>query len=100
MEIIMKKNDPMKNADKILSSINSDKLKDGVEKLKHLSAAENAKLKKQLESIDKNKVLEMFNSLKPEQIKQKLGDLDMSKLSKLTKNSDIMNKLKKDKERK
>ena len=42
----------------------------------------------------------MFNSLKPEQIKQKLGDLDMSKLSKLTKNSDIMNKLKKDKERK
>lgn len=95
----MKKNDSMKNADKILSSIDSDKLNDGIERLKHLSAAESAKLKKQLESIDKNKVLELFNTLKPNQIKQKLGNLDISKLNELTKNSDVINKLKKDKDR-
>lgn len=95
----MKKNDSMKNADKILSSIDPDKLNDGIERLKHLSAAESAKLKKQLESIDKNKVLELFNTLKPNQIKQKLGNLDISKLNELTKNSDVINKLKKDKDR-
>ena len=86
----------MGKTDKILSSIDSDALQKGIDKLKGMSDAESAKLKKQLDNIDKQKVLEMFNSLNPDQIKQKLSNLDMSKLDELKRNSDVINKLKKD----
>lgn len=88
----MPKKNPMGNADKILSKLDQDTLQKGFEKLKNMSDTESAKLKKQLDSIDKEKVLDMFNSLSPQQIKQKLHSLDMSKL-----NTDAINKLKKDK---
>lgn len=51
----MAKNNPMGKADKILSSIDQDSLKKGIEKLKSMSDAESAKLKKQLDNIDKDK---------------------------------------------
>lgn len=88
----MPKNNPMGNADKILSKLDPNTLQKGIEKLKNMSDTESAKLKKQLDGIDKDKVLDMFNSLSPQQIKQKMQNLDMSKL-----NSDAINKLKKDK---
>lgn len=93
----MKKNDSMGKADKILSSIDADTLQKGIDKLKGMSDAESAKLKKQLDSIDKEKVLEMFNSLSPQQIKQKLSSFDITKLDALKGNGEIMDKLKKDK---
>lgn len=55
----------MGKADKILSSIDQDSLKKGIEKLKSMSDAESAKLKKQLDSIDKDKVLEMLGQPQP-----------------------------------
>ncbi len=88
----MAKNNPMGKADKILSSIDQDSLKKGIEKLKSMSDAESAKLKKQLDSIDKDKVLEMLGSLSPQQVKQKMQNLDLSKL-----NADALNQLKKGK---
>ena len=57
-----------------------------------MSDAESAKLKKQLDSIDKDKVLEMLGSLSPQQVKQKMQNLDLSKL-----NADALNQLKKEK---
>lgn len=57
-----------------------------------MSDAESAKLKKQLDSIDKDKVLEMLGSLSPQQVKQKMQNLDLSKL-----NADALNQLKKGK---
>ncbi len=93
----MKKNDSMGKADKILSSIDADTLQKGIDKLKGMSEAESAKLKKQLDGIDKEKVLEMFNSLSPQQIKQKLSKFDITKLDALNGNGKIIEKLKKDK---
>lgn len=88
----MANNNPMGKADKILSSIDQDSLRKGIEKLKSMSDAESAKLKKQLDSIDKDKVLEMLGSLSPQQVKQKMQNLDLSKL-----NTDALNQLKKGK---
>lgn len=93
----MKKNDSMGKADKILSSIDADTLQKGIDKLKGMSEAESAKLKKQLDGIDKEKVLEMFNSLSPQQIKQKLSKFDITKLDALNGNGKNIEKLKKDK---
>lgn len=84
------KNNPMDKADKILSAIDGDTLKKGIEKLKNMSASESAKLKKHLDGIDKDKVLSMLDGVKPEQVKQKLKNLDISKI-----NSDMVGKLKK-----
>ncbi len=85
-----------KKADKILSSIDSDTVKNGVEKLKNMSESESKKLKAQLESIDKDKVLDMLGTLSPAMIKEKLSNLDFSKIGELTKNSEVVEKLKKD----
>ncbi len=96
----MNKNNGMKKADKILSSIDQNSLQKGIDKLKNMSDAESARLKKQLDSIDKDKVLEMFNSLSPQQIKKKLSSFDPTKLDALKNNPDIIEKLKKnDKQR-
>ncbi len=96
----MNKNNGMKKADKILSSIDQNSLQKGIDKLKSMSDAESARLKKQLDSIDKDKVLEMFNSLSPQQIKSKLSNFDPTKLDMLKNNPDIIEKLKKnDKQR-
>lgn len=92
----MNKKENIKRADKILSSIDNDTLQKGIDKLKGMSESESEKLKKQLDNIDKQKVLEMLNSLSPAQIKQKLADFDISKINELKKGSDIINKLKKD----
>lgn len=91
----MNKNNGMKKADKILSSIDQNSLQKGIDKLKNMSDAESARLKKQLDSIDKDKVLEMFNSLSPQQIKKKLSSFDPTKLDELKNNPDIIEKLKK-----
>lgn len=96
-DYIMKSADSNKKADKILSNIDSDILKNGMEKLKGMSEGEAKKLKEQLESIDKDKVLRMLGSLSPETIKEKMSGLDFSKLGDIAKNSDAISKLKKDK---
>lgn len=88
----MAKNNPMGKADKLLSSLDQDSLKKGIEKLKNMSDAESAKLKKQLDSIDKDKVLDMLGTLTPQQIKAKMQNLDLSKF-----NPDALNQLKKGK---
>ncbi len=95
--IFMNKKDQTGKADKILSSINADALQKGIDKLKGISEEESANLKKHLDGIDKQKVLDLFNSLTPEQIKQKLENLDISKLNELKKGTGIINKIKKDK---
>ncbi len=88
----MAKNNPMGKADKLLSQIDQESLKKGIEKLKNMSDTESAKLKKQLDSIDKDKVLDMLGTLTPQQIKAKMQNLDLSKL-----NTDALNQLKKGK---
>ena len=88
----MAKNNPMGKADKLLSQIDQESLKKGIEKLKNMSDTESAKLKKQLDSIDKDKVLDMLGTLTPQQIKAKMQNLDLSKL-----NTDSLNQLKKGK---
>lgn len=88
----MAKNNPMGKADKLLSSLDQESLKKGIEKLKNMSDAESAKLKKQLDSIDKDKVLDMLGTLTPQQIKAKMQNLDLSKF-----NPDALNQLKKGK---
>ncbi len=88
----MAKNNPMGKADKLLSSLDQESLKKGIEKLKSMSDAESAKLKKQLDNIDKDKVLDMLGTLTPQQIKAKMQNLDLSKL-----NPDALNQLKKGK---
>ena len=49
----MKKNDSIGKVNKILSSIDDDTLQKGIDKLKGMSDSESAKLKKQLDGIDK-----------------------------------------------
>ena len=93
----MKKNDSVGKVDKILSSIDADTLQKGIDKLKGMSDEESAKLRKQLENIDKQKVLDMLSGLSPQKIKQKLSDFDITKLDTLKGNDDIINALKKDK---
>lgn len=88
----MAKNNPMGKADKLLSSLDQESLKKGIEKLKNMSDTESAKLKKQLDNIDKDKVLDMLGTLTPQQIKAKMQNLDLSKL-----NTDALNQLKKGK---
>ncbi len=88
----MAKNNPMGKADKLLSSLDQESLKKGIEKLKSMSDAESAKLKKQLDNIDKDKVLDMLGTLTPQQIKAKMQNLDLSKF-----NPDALNQLKKGK---
>ena len=88
----MAKNNPMGKADKLLSQIDQESLKKGIEKLKNMSDTESAKLKKQLDSIDKDKVLDMLGTLTPQQIKAKMQNLDLSKL-----NTAALNQLKKGK---
>lgn len=88
----MAKNNPMGKADKLLSQIDQESLKKGIEKLKNMSDTESAKLKKQLDNIDKDKVLDMLGTLTPQQIKAKMQNLDLSKL-----NTDALNQLKKGK---
>ncbi|HIV03246.1 MAG TPA: hypothetical protein IAC74_06690 [Candidatus Aphodoplasma excrementigallinarum] len=88
----MAKNNLMGKADKLLSQIDQESLKKGIEKLKNMSDTESAKLKKQLDSIDKDKVLDMLGTLTPQQIKAKMQNLDLSKL-----NTDALNQLKKGK---
>lgn len=88
----MAKNNPMGKADKLLSSLDQESLKKGIEKLKNMSDAESAKLKKQLDNIDKDKVLDMLGTLTPQQIKAKMQNLDLSKF-----NPDALNQLKKGK---
>ena len=88
----MAKNNPMGKADKLLSSLDQESLKKGIEKLKSMSDAESAKLKKQLDNSDKDKVLDMLGTLTPQQIKAKMQNLDLSKF-----NPDALNQLKKGK---
>ena len=95
----MKKNDSMGKVNKILSSIDDDTLQKGIDKLKGMSDSESAKLKKQLDGIDKQKVLDMFNTLSPEKIKQKLSDFDINRLDALKGSTQIIDRLKKDNKR-
>lgn len=91
------KENSIKKAEKILSSIDSKKLNEGMERIKNMSDAENAKLKKQLENIDKDKLLGMISSLNPTQVKEKLSKLDFSKLDALVKDKETLSKIIKDK---
>lgn len=92
----MKKDSSTKKAEQILSSMDSDAVKSGVERLKNMSEADTKRLKKQLEEIDKNKVLKLLGSLSPEVVKEKLSTLDLSKLKELDNNGKIGEMLKKD----
>lgn len=92
----MKKDSSTKKAEQILSSMDSDAVKSGIERLKGMSGAEAKKLRERLDGIDKNKVLKLLGSLSPEAVKEKLNTLDLSKLSELDSNGKIGEMLKKD----
>lgn len=92
----MKKNEP-KKAEEILSSIDSGAIKSGIEKIKSMSEEESMALRRRLQEIDKDKVLNMLSNLSADEIKQKMAGLDLSKLSKIAKGGAAIDKIKKDK---
>lgn len=86
-------NDPNNKVNKILSGIDPSKLQKGLEAFNQLaSGKDGAKIKKQLQNIDTNKVMEMFNSMDADEIKRKLNNADISKININDKN--MWNKLK------
>lgn len=91
----MKKIDPTKKLEQILSSVDQEDLK---KKVQNIAKNGGEKLKKQLDNIDKEKVLELFNKLDPNEVKQKLKNLDLSKLNiNDASHAETLKKMKKDK---
>ena len=77
----MKNNDPSKKVGQILSSLKPSQLKKGVDILNQLNKSGQADaLKKQFEGVDQSKIMEMFNKLDPNDIKNKLNDMDLNNL--------------------
>ena len=85
--------DVNKKMENILNGIDKNTINSGkrsIEKL--LSTPEGKKLAERLGNIDKNKVIDQFMKMDPAEMKRKLQNADLSKLSGL-KAEDIMKKL-------
>lgn len=83
---------------KILSGLNPAQLKKGIDIFNKMNKSGQVEdLKKQLENVDKDNVMEMFNKLDPEVAKQKLKNVDLENIdinqyTKLSGDLGLMNK--------
>ena len=74
--------DPQKKLENILSSLDRRKVSEVKQKLSSmLNTPEGKKLAAELGGIDKNKLMNTFMSMNPGDIKNKLANADLSKLS-------------------
>ncbi|MCX7715360.1 MAG: hypothetical protein N2171_06505 [Clostridia bacterium] len=84
-----------KKLEDILSGMDAGKIKKSKQTINEfLNTPDGEKLKKQLNSIDKQKLLNVFSNMGTNEIKKKLSNLDSDSLSKM-KADEIIQKLKK-----
>lgn len=75
-------NDPQKKLENILSSLDRNKVSEVKQKLSAmLNTPDGRKLAGELSGIDKNKLMNTFMSMNSQDIKKKLGNVDLSRLS-------------------
>ena len=73
--------DPAKKVNKILSGLSPAQLKKGIDMFTQMSrAGETDALKRKIESIDRAKVMKMFDELDPDTVKKKINSLDLDKV--------------------
>ncbi len=85
--------DVNKKMENILNGIDKNTINSGKRSIEQLlSTPEGKKLAERLGNIDKNKVIDQFMKMDPAEMKKKLQNADLSKLSGL-KAEDIMKKL-------
>lgn len=85
--------DVNKKMENILNGIDKNTINSGKRSIEQLlSTPEGKKLAERLGNIDKNKVIDQFMKMDPAEMKRKLQNADLSKLSGL-KAEDIMKKL-------
>lgn len=85
--------DVNKKMENILNGIDKNTINSGKRSIEQLlSTPEGKKLAEHLGNIDKNKVIDQFMKMDPAEMKKKLQNADLSKLSGL-KAEDIMKKL-------
>ena len=85
--------DVNKKTENILNGIDKNTINSGKRSIEQLlSTPEGKKLAERLGNIDKNKVIDQFMKMDPAEMKKKLQNADLSKLSGL-KAEDIMKKL-------
>jgi len=78
----------------VLSGLDSKKINESKRSIEELLKTEHGKrIVDSLSGVDKNKVMELFMKMDSEEIKKKLNQADLSKLSGISAN-DIINKLK------
>ena len=75
-------NDPQKKLESIISSLDKSKLNEVKQKLNAmLNTPDGRKLAGELIGIDKSKLMNTFMSMNTQDMKNKLGNADLSKLS-------------------
>ena len=74
-------NDPSKKVNKILSGLSPAQLKKGLDMFTQMSkSGETDALREKIESLDKDKVMKMFNELDPSAVQKKINSLDLDKV--------------------
>lgn len=86
--------DVNKKLEEVLSGIDKNKIMQSKKNLEQmLNTPEGKKLLKNIESMDKGKLMNMFMGMDTKELKQKIKDADLSKMSGI-KADDIINKFK------